>query len=323
MPYAIATSSKGLAKSPWPMRGQNAQHTGRASAIKTSSATPNSPEAAAAIEAAIRKAAGKPTGELTQADLEKVTRLDLQANHLTEAPKGLEKLTNLESLVLYNNQLTNAAGLEKLTQLKGLELGNNQLTDVADLGKLTQLRELNLASNNHPIKVPKGLENLTQLTSLHLSANQLTEPPESLEKLTGLKYLYLQQNQLTEIPKSLEKLTQLGYLNLKDNPALTKEQIAQLQKALPECKIEHNAGPTIGTEIGSIASYDPKFGFYVVDRGADHGIKNGDEFSVFRAGKFVGKIRIKQVQPTVSIAEAIKDLTPQKLQAGDKVGKMN
>jgi len=28
--YAIRTNSKGLAKSPWPMRGQNPQHTGRA-----------------------------------------------------------------------------------------------------------------------------------------------------------------------------------------------------------------------------------------------------------------------------------------------------
>jgi outer membrane protein assembly factor BamB len=27
--YAIKPDSKGLAKSPWPMRGQNAQHTGR------------------------------------------------------------------------------------------------------------------------------------------------------------------------------------------------------------------------------------------------------------------------------------------------------
>ena len=27
--YAIKTDSKGIAKSPWPMRGQNAQHTGR------------------------------------------------------------------------------------------------------------------------------------------------------------------------------------------------------------------------------------------------------------------------------------------------------
>ena len=28
--YAIKTESKGLAKSPWPMRGQNVRHTGRA-----------------------------------------------------------------------------------------------------------------------------------------------------------------------------------------------------------------------------------------------------------------------------------------------------
>ena len=28
--YAIKTDSKGLDKSPWPMRGQNPQHTGRA-----------------------------------------------------------------------------------------------------------------------------------------------------------------------------------------------------------------------------------------------------------------------------------------------------
>ena len=27
--YAIKTDSKGLAKSPWPMRGQNARHSGR------------------------------------------------------------------------------------------------------------------------------------------------------------------------------------------------------------------------------------------------------------------------------------------------------
>ena len=30
--YAIKTDSRGLAKSPWPMRGQNPQHTGRAPA---------------------------------------------------------------------------------------------------------------------------------------------------------------------------------------------------------------------------------------------------------------------------------------------------
>jgi len=37
--------------------------------------------------------------------------------------------------------------------------------------------------------------------------------------------------------KGLEKLTQLTELNLKDNSGLTKAQIAELQKALPKCKI--------------------------------------------------------------------------------------
>ena len=49
-------------------------------------------ESAKVIEAAIRKKINKPTGELTKADLEKVTRLTLDNNQLTDV-KGLEKLT--------------------------------------------------------------------------------------------------------------------------------------------------------------------------------------------------------------------------------------
>ena len=126
-------------------------------------------ESAKVIEAAIRKAAKKPTGELTKADYEKV-----------------------RSLVFYKKQLTNVKGLEKLTQLEKLYLHVNQLTNV------------------------KGLEKLHQLTELDLSINQLTDV------------------------KGLEKLTQLKDLYLEDNPALTKAQIDELQKALPKCYIDSN-----------------------------------------------------------------------------------
>ena len=123
-------------------------------------------ESAKEIEAAIRKAARKPTGELTKTDYEGVTELDFNSKKLTEAPKGLEKLTNLKGLHLQRNSLTDVKGLEKLDQLETLILGDNQLTDV------------------------KGLENLTQLTWLHLGSNKLTNVM-GLEKLTQLKYLYL------------------------------------------------------------------------------------------------------------------------------------
>ena len=149
-------------------------------------------ESAKVIEAAIRKAAKKPTGELTKADLEKVRELYLVHDQLTDV-KGLEKLNQLTELSLVDNQLTDVKGLEKLTQLRNLWLYSNQLTDV------------------------KGLEKLTQL-----------------------KCLYLNQNKLTDV-KGLEKLTQLKFLILDGNPALTKAQIDELKKALPDCKIEHNA----------------------------------------------------------------------------------
>ena len=98
------------------------------------------------IEAAIRKKLKKPAGELTKADLEKVTGLSLYNNQLTDV-KGLEKLTQLTSLDLNYNQLTDVKRLENLTKLRGLSLDNNQLTDVKGLEKLTKLTFLNLRYN--------------------------------------------------------------------------------------------------------------------------------------------------------------------------------
>jgi len=99
------------------------------------------------IEKEIRRILKKPTGELTKTDLEKVTRLDLLSRNLTDV-KGLENLTQLTTLYLHANQLTEVPkGLEKLTQLRFLELHYNQLTDVQGLEKLNHLTYLNLQNN--------------------------------------------------------------------------------------------------------------------------------------------------------------------------------
>ena len=143
-------------------------------------------QSAKVVEAAIRKAAKKPTGELTKADLEKVTFLSLNSTRLREVPKGLEKFTQLRVLSLSDNKLTDVKGLENLTQLTYLFLRDNQLTDV------------------------KGLEKLTKLSHLYLDNNQLTSV-KGLEKLTQLKTLYLQDNpdltkaQIDQLQKALPK----------------------------------------------------------------------------------------------------------------------
>jgi len=71
-----------------------------------------------------------------------------------------------------------------------------------------------------------------------LHNNQLTNV-KGLEKLTQLTVLHLDDNQLTSV-KGLEKLTKLEEVSLRNNPDLTKDQIDQLQKALPKCKIVSN-----------------------------------------------------------------------------------
>ena len=191
--------------------------------------------------------------------------------------KGLEKLTQLKELYLQNNQLSDVKGLENLTQLTKLHLSQNELTDVKGLEKLTQLTELNLLSNN--LTDVKGLENLTKLKTLSLSGNpgltkaQIAElkkvlprckiypltkeesakiieaairraakkPKGELTKadLEKVTVLIPSHNQLTDL-KGLEKLTQLKHLILHNNPALTRAQIAELQKALPNCHIFSN-----------------------------------------------------------------------------------
>jgi len=92
------------------------------------------------------------------------------------------------------------------------------------------------------LKKPTGeltKADLEKVRELYLVDDQLTDV-KWLEKLTKLKCLYLNQNKLTDV-KGLEKFTQLKFLILDGNPALTKAQIDELKKALPDCKIEHNA----------------------------------------------------------------------------------
>ena len=225
LPFSAALDTVIAAKSRRPKIGQS-----------VSAAPLTKEESAKFIEVAIRKRIKKPVGELTDVDLEKVKKLDIHQRKLTDV-KGLKKLTQLKTLWLGRNQLTDVKGLENLSQLAELQLQDNQLTDVKGLEKLTNLKGLWL--NHNRLTNVRGLEKLTQLKSLNLMDNRLTDV-RGLEKLTQLKSLNLMGNRLTDV-RGLEKLTQLKSLNLMGNRYLTKAQIEQLQKALPNCDIGHNA----------------------------------------------------------------------------------
>ena len=74
---------------------------------------PPVPEFNPKIEAAIRRQLKKPTGELTKADLEKVTKLNFTKTQLTDV-KGLEKLTRLTGLWIRGNPAIPKAQVDEL-----------------------------------------------------------------------------------------------------------------------------------------------------------------------------------------------------------------
>tara|TARA_Y100000588_G_C13758920_1_gene713118 strand:+ start:25 stop:585 length:561 start_codon:yes stop_codon:yes gene_type:complete len=150
---------------------------------------PDLPVGKAAIEMAIRRAADKPTGELTQTDLEKVKELRLGNTRITSLTP-LKKVTKLERLHLQDNQISDLTPLMHLSKLEFLELDNNEIADLSPLKNLKQLKGLFL--DNNQITELKPLMGLRGLQKLGLSSNHnLTrESVRRLEKVLNSCKVY-------------------------------------------------------------------------------------------------------------------------------------
>lgn len=139
--------------------------------------------------------------------------MELNGCELTELPPLISKLTNLEVLLLENNNLTNLpCEFSTLQQLQVLSLDKNSLTFVpSSIYKLTSLKHLELC-NNKLTQVTAELSSLTNLTELVIGNNALTTLPKSLYNLTQLRCLYLGFNKFVHFPTELLSLTSLSLL---------------------------------------------------------------------------------------------------------------
>lgn len=155
-------------------------------------------------------------------ELAQLQRLNLAYNRLTAIPDAFSGFTKLQELELNGNRLTaipDAFG--DFTKLRELDLNSNQLTAIPDaLGRLSNLQLLWLV-NNQLTSVPDALGNLSNLQNLDLRDNQLTVIPDTLGNLSDLQKLHLNHNQLTTIPDTFGKLSYLQVLVLNNNQLST------------------------------------------------------------------------------------------------------
>jgi hypothetical protein len=159
------------------------------------------------LEAAIREAVGKPTGDIYEADVANLTSLYAPERGIV-ALTGLEHATSLTHLYLDSNNISDISPLANLSSLTDLYLGCNEIGDISQLGNLTSLRLLRLDSNNVSDVTP--LANLSGLADLYLGANRICNV-SGLANLTGLTLLRLDSNQISDISPlaGLSSLTEL------------------------------------------------------------------------------------------------------------------
>ncbi len=165
-------------------------------------------------------------------ELNSLTCLSKNINDIT----GIEALTALTDLDLYNNTISELAALAGLIKLEELTLWNNTISDISPLADLTVLRFLDLDSNN--IVDVSGLAALSSLRTLWLINNALLSDISALASLTTLTKLYLHDNNISDVG-SLFTLTALETLHLQNNSISEIQGLASLE-ALTELNVQNN-----------------------------------------------------------------------------------
>lgn len=150
---------------------------------------------------------GKDRTSATDEELSKITEV-ICRNQKIASTKGIEKLTSLRYLNLYQNNVS-TMDLSKNTNLVMLNMTFNKLTNI-DLSKNTNLQQLYLNGNQI---TNIDLTNNSKLIDLNVYNNKLTSI--NVSNLTELKFLLLSLNKITTI--DLSKNTKLEHVYLSGN----------------------------------------------------------------------------------------------------------
>ena len=156
-------------------------------------------------------------------------QLDLSGFYLASLD-GLQRMPNLQSLHLTNNQITTLNNnFNGLNNLRVLYLSYNQITALGNsLKDLNNLEVLNL-DNNQITTLGNSFHGLNNLDCLILSNNQITTLGNSLKDLNNLEVLDLSKNQITTLGNSFNGLNKLNELSLSGNPLNVESRALVIQ----------------------------------------------------------------------------------------------
>ena len=204
-----------------------------------------------ALETYVRAAINKPSGDITVADAQAVTELELsQMGVDKDQPyihnlSALQYFTNLTYLGL-GYAVQNAddptapvdiSPLAGLTKLTSLQMGGLVIDDLSAVANLKNLISLTVFNGGQALDLTP-LAGLTNLQALTLRNNKITDITP-LKGLTNLGYLDLEGNQITDVTP-LASLTSMERLFLSNNPITDFKPLATIRANLIEWDFEVN-----------------------------------------------------------------------------------
>ena len=150
------------------------------------------------FENAIRKTLNKPTGDITESDVQKITKLYVHELKSIKNISGIEYFTNLREFSLTDSSVSDISSLSGLTKLRKLSLPNNEIVDIAPIKGLTNLIFLDLKNSSleyigqhkNRINNISALSGLKNLKNLCISSDYIKDY-SPLESLRGLRSIYL------------------------------------------------------------------------------------------------------------------------------------
>ena len=206
------------------------------------------------LEALVREAMKRPTGDITVADAEAAAELEMQQQgvdpnqpyiHNLDALKYFKNLTylGLGFAVLNADDPTapiDISPLAGMTKMESLQLGGLVIDDLSVVANMPNLKYFTVFGGKRLTDI-SPLAGETNLEVLTLRGNLISDITP-LVGLTNLRYLDLQDNAVSDVT-SLTGLTKLERLFLEKNPITDYSPLAQIRANLEEWDFDVPTNP--------------------------------------------------------------------------------
>uniref|UniRef100_A0A7S0UT17 Leucine-rich repeat-containing protein 40 n=1 Tax=Polytomella parva TaxID=51329 RepID=A0A7S0UT17_9CHLO len=171
----------------------------------------------------------------------RLAQLKLAHNQLTSLPAFLSEFTNLNTLVLDNNQLAHLPpSTLALGRLNIMMASGNALEELPeDLGRHSQLQAL-VVQMNLIKRIPDSIAALTDLKAFSIASNHLSVLPASLSFCSSLRLLDVSFNLLHSLPPELGRLSKLKTLKAAGNQLIGIPTSFSLLKGLHDVIFDDN-----------------------------------------------------------------------------------